>query len=94
MKALFGTDGIRGEAGSFPLRGGVTLIVAAPERDAYGVYGPPQVRFAIAKPLVGTAGSERESSQRAFTLSMGLMNGDTSDDRHFQADFGLVHQGI
>jgi len=82
------------EAGAFPLRGGVTLIVAAPERDAYGHYGPPRVRFAIAKRIAGDEGELREARQRAYHIAMGLMNGDPSDDRHFQVDFGLVHQGI
>ena len=81
-------------AGSFPLRGGVTLIVSAPERDAYGRYGPPKVRFAIHKVLAGDRGQQREDRQRSYTLAMGLMNGDTDDDRHFQVNFGLVHQGM
>ena len=82
------------QAGSFPLRGGVTLIVSAPERDAYGRYGPPKVRFAIHKVLAGDQGKQREARQRSYALAMGLMNGDTNDDRHFQVNFGLVHQGI
>jgi hypothetical protein len=82
------------EAGSFPLRGGVTLIVAAPERDATGHHVPPKVRFAIGKPLLGKLGSEREASQRNYAMAIGLMNGDTDDERHFQANFGLVHQGV
>jgi hypothetical protein len=82
------------EAGSFPLRGGVTLIVAAPDRDATGHHVPPKVRFAIGKPLLGKLGSEREASQRNYAMAIGLMNGDTDDERHFQANFGLVHQGV
>jgi hypothetical protein len=76
-------------AGSFPVRGGVTLIVAAPRREARG-YGPPRVRFRIPKPIT----ESREKRQRAYAMGMGLANGDTDDARHFQANFGLVHQGF
>ena len=81
------------QAGSFPLRGGVTLIIAAPQREARG-YGPPRVRFKIGKPLAGAEAGLREKRQRNYAMSIGLMNGDTEDARHFQADFGLVHQGL
>jgi hypothetical protein len=81
-------------AGSFPLRGGVTLIVAAPARDLHGTYGPPRVRFAIAKRMTGDEGRSREARQRAHALAIGLASGDTDDDRHFQVDFGLVHLGM
>jgi hypothetical protein len=81
------------DAGSFPLRGGVTLIVAAPDRDATGHRVPPKVRFAIGKRLIGQDGFDRETSQRAYNMALGLMNGNTEDERHFQANFGLVHLG-
>jgi hypothetical protein len=81
-------------AGSFPLRGGVTLIVAAPVHDDHASYGPPRVRFAIIKRITGDEGRAREARQRAYGLALGLANGDTDDDRHFQVDFGLVHLGI
>lgn len=81
-------------AGSFPLRGGVTLIVAAPAPDDHGGYGPPRVRFAIVKRITGDEGRMREARQRAYGLALGLANGDTDDDRHFHVDFGLVHLGM
>lgn len=81
------------EAGSFPLRGGVTLIIAAPDRSHSGHHVPPKVRFAIRKQLVGNEGDMRESRQRRYSFAMGLTNGDTDSDHHFQADFGLLHQG-
>ena len=76
-------------AGTFPLRAGVTLIVAAPEVQ-FGVAGEARVRFAIGKPMT----KAREDSQRRFCLDMGLNAGDTSEDSHFAANFGLVHQGL
>jgi len=51
------------------------------------------VRFAIGKRLIGKEGVDREASQRAYSMAIGLMNGNTEDERHFQANFGLVHQG-
>lgn len=82
------------DAGSFPFRGGVTLIVSAPEFDDYGRQGEAQVRFAIRKPLIGTEGKRREDRQREYQLAMGLANGDTDDPNHFQVNFGLLHQGF
>lgn len=76
-------------AGSFLLRGGVTLIVAAPTHDATGHAVPPTVRFAIRKPLIGPEGQAREERQRRYAFATGL----AQDDRHFQADFNLLHGG-
>lgn len=81
------------EAGSFPMRGGVTLIVSAPGRDATGHRTLPTVRYAIGKKLDGPQAQEREQRQRLHALALGLNEGDTTQDTHFQADFGLVHQG-
>jgi hypothetical protein len=82
-------------AGSFPLRGGVTLIIAAPELigNANGdvTRDSPEVRFAIGKPLVGQTAKRREQSQRTFAISQGFAEGNTTDEHHFQANFGLVH---
>jgi hypothetical protein len=80
--------------GSFPLRGGVTLIISAPEVDRFGIAGEPEVRFAIGKPLTGSEGKLREARQREYHLAMGLLNGNTDDPKHFQVNFGLLHQGF
>jgi hypothetical protein len=84
------------EAGSFPFRGGVTLIVEAPElrtnHDGHAVARPPVVRFAIGKPITGDEAQRREKAQRTFALAQGLAVGDTEDPAHFQANFGLVHE--
>ncbi len=83
------------EAGSFPLRGGVTLIIGAPKpkTDRHGtVATDPEVRFVISKTLAGDAGKKRESSQRTFALSQGLDRGDTKEKDHFQVNFGLLHE--
>jgi hypothetical protein len=87
--------------GSFPMRGGVTLIISAPEVDQFGRAGDPEVRFAISKPLKGSKdkqgrseGERREARQREYYMAMGLLNGNTEDPKHFQVDFGLLHQGF
>ena len=81
------------KAGTFPVRGGVTLIISAPGRDSTGHRTKPVVRYAIGKKLVGSEGKLREERQRQHAFALGLHNGDTTDDAHFQADFGLIHQG-
>jgi hypothetical protein len=89
-------DPVVPEAGSFPFRGGVTLIVEAPEMvdDAKGhtVALDPVVRFAIAKPSVGDESKRREQTQRSFAIAQGLATGDTTKPSHFQANFGLLHE--
>jgi len=82
------------EAGSFPFRGGVTLIISAPEIDDFRHRGKALVRFAIKKVITGSEGTRRESSQRQQILGLGLANGNTEDPNHFQVDFGLLHQGL
>jgi hypothetical protein len=81
------------QLGSFPLRGGVTLIISAP-KVKFGDAGKPHVRFAIRKPLTGESGQQREARQREYYAARGLGNGKTEDAKHFQADFGLLHMGI
>ena len=44
--------------------------------------------------LIGAEGDQREAGQRRYSLAMGLMNGNTDDEQHFQVNFGLVHQGM
>jgi hypothetical protein len=81
-------------AGSFPFRGGVTLIISAPELDEDGNRGEAEVRYAISKCINGQAGNLRKARQREYLLSQGLANGDTDDPKHFQGNFGLLHQGF
>jgi hypothetical protein len=85
------------EAGSFPFRGGVTLIVEAPnfshDGDGRTIAQAPVVRFAIGKPSVGKAAVRREQTQRSFGIALGLAAGDTTEPGHFQANFGLLHEG-
>ena len=79
------------QAGTFPLRGGVTLIIAAPDLDRNH---EPRVRFAIGKPLIAGTGKVREEAQRKYSFDMGFQLGNTNDEAHFEANFALVHQGL
>ena len=84
------------DAGSFPFRAGVTLIIEAPELVSEGPYGAvaqaPKVRFAIGRSMTGSESKKREQSQRAFSIAQGLAIGDMQDPAHFQANFGLLHE--
>ncbi len=84
------------DVGSFPFRGGITLIVGAPDLkiDNKGrtAATSPEVRFAIQKPIVGPEAKQREQAQRSFAISQGLVAGDTTKPGHFQANFALLHE--
>jgi len=83
-------------AGSFPLRGGVTMVVEAPkieiDHEDRAIARLPEVRFLIGKPISGEDGKHREDAQRHFMLALGLASGDTEAPGHFQANFGLLHE--
>jgi hypothetical protein len=89
-------DPVVAEAGTFPFRGGVTVIVEAPEMTINGnsstVALPPVVRFAIAKAITGDESLRREQTQRALAIAQGLAAGNIKDPAHFQANFGLLHE--
>jgi hypothetical protein len=82
------------QAGSFPFRAGVTLIVEAPKPKSHGQPKdlPPRVRFAIGREMTGPNARQREERQRNFFLAQGLAIGNTEDATHFQANFGLLHE--
>ncbi len=95
--ALF--DPSQPELGSFPMRGGATIIISKPpleelirsERDGKSVnYG--HVRFVIAKHLHGDIGERRESRQRNHFERLGLVEG--TDPNRFQIDFAITHGGL
>lgn len=77
-------------AGSFPFRAGVTLIIAAPDVGSGGKLREAEVRYAIRK----TMKSDRADRQRDYSLAMGMADGDVDEPNHFQANFGLLHQGF
>ena len=79
------------QMGTFPVRGGVTLLIAKPPL-ADGVYPPAEIRYLIQKRVDCDYGGRREERQRRFSLREGLHEG-AGDDR-FLIDFNLLHGGI
>jgi hypothetical protein len=79
------------QMGTFPVRGGVTLMIAKPLREGR-VYPPADVRYLIRKRLDPRPGGEREERQRRFSLSQGLHEG--TDQSRFLINFNLLHGGI
>jgi hypothetical protein len=74
--------------GTFPMRSGVTLLIAQPPVDR-GQRPDPVVRFAIAKHRP----HERERSQRAHYKHSGL-SGNADGTADFKINFGLIHAGL
>ncbi|MBA2733052.1 MAG: peptidase M4, partial [Acidobacteria bacterium] len=87
--ALF--DSRKPELGTFPMRGGVTLLIAKPSLDK-DEYPPGEIRYVIQKRLGGNHGQKREERQRRFSRREGLLNGD--DPKRFQLDFNMLHGGF
>jgi hypothetical protein len=81
----------RPKLGTFPVRGGVTLLIAKPPLTD-GVYPSAEVRYLIQKRVDCDYGGKREERQRRFSLSQGLHEG-TGEDR-FLINFNLLHGGI
>ena len=80
--------------GTFPMRNGVTLLIAQ-DRPEGNKRPTPRVRFVIRKPW----SQAREDRVRNYYLSTGQVPdnaGDSSskDGPRFQIDFGLLHAGV
>jgi hypothetical protein len=86
--------------GSFPMRGGATLIIAKPslvevrrqqfETGGYVSHG--NIRFVIGKHMSGVVGAQREQRQRMHYQSVGLVEGHDPD--RFMIDFAMTHGGF
>jgi hypothetical protein len=85
--------------GTFPLRGGATIIISKPplsdlrrreSRDGLTDYGA--VRYVICKHLHGEVGKKRAQQQRVHLTRLGLVAGD--DPARFEIDFALTHGGF
>ena len=73
--------------GDFPMRNGVTLLVAQDPTDGR-VRPDPRVRFVIPKHY----SVEREERQSTYYGITGKASG--KGDERFQIDFGLIHAGV
>ena len=82
-----------GSLGSFPLRGGATLIISRPTVDEQEdpKAGAP-LRYVIGKHLHGAEGKRREERQLRYAQRLGLLSG--TDARRFQIDFAMLHGGL
>jgi hypothetical protein len=89
FKKSSGSPGSR--LGSFPLRGGATVILTKPTVDQknFGT-GNATIRYVIAKHLHGKEGESREARQRSYCQRLGLMEG--TDPERFQINFSMVHE--
>jgi hypothetical protein len=79
------------ELGTFPMRGGVTLLIAKPPLKD-GQAPPGEIRYLIQKRLDGDDGALREKRQRQFSQREGLLEG--NDPKRFELDFNLLHGSI
>jgi hypothetical protein len=79
------------ELGTFPVRGGATLLIAKPPLEADD-YPPAEIHYLIQKRVDSEHGGEREERQRRFSLREGLLEG--NDEDRFLIDFNLLHGGI
>jgi hypothetical protein len=75
------------QAGSFPFRAGVTLIVEAPKPKSrqQPVDVAPKVRFAIGRKMIGPDAKQREEKQRSFFIAQGLAVGNTEEATWYEA---------
>ena len=78
------------QLGTFPLRGGATLIIQKPRADEpAALKGEATICYVIAKHLHGPEGRKRAQRQRRVGERLGLTEG--SDSHRFMVDFSMVH---
>ncbi len=92
------------DLGNFPIRGGVTLLIAHPSIDERGERPDPYIRYVIYNHI----SPDRERKQRINYLASGMMGhhdcgpfqdhhhhaSEPKDESRFQIDFGLIHAGL
>jgi hypothetical protein len=79
--------------GTFPLRGGATVIISKPSLDQYAaIPDTAPLRYVISKHLDGSEGKLREERQRSYNQHLGLVEGNDPD--RFQINFAMVHEGL
>jgi hypothetical protein len=76
-------------AETFPSRGGTTMIVSTDSTGGGGAYSDTFVRYVIAKPRHGPAGTRRVKQQAAYLDELGFRRGVTADQ--LRVNFALVH---
>jgi hypothetical protein len=79
------------DLGTFPVRGGVTLLIEKPSLKD-GAYPAAKIRYLIQKRVDCDYAGHREERQRRFSLREGLHEGKGED--RFLINFNLMHGGI
>lgn len=79
--------------GTFPLRGGATVIITKPLPDVPRGAQQPVIRYVIYKHLHGEQGRRREERQRLYYQTQGFLEGPPDDPRRFQLDYARIHGG-
>lgn len=78
------------QLGTFPLRGGATLIIQKPRADEpAALKGEATICYVIAKHLHGPEGRRRAERQRRVGERLGLTEG--NDPHRFMVNFAMVH---
>src|SRR5262249_19572040 len=85
-------DAKRPELGSFPMRGGATLLIAKPPLQN-GASGTGELRYLIDRPLDRPNETQREDQQRHFFRRDSSVL-ESTDPQRFQLDFNMLHGGI
>jgi len=79
--------------GTFPIRGGVTLLIQKPTAGEAGAKNNEStIRYAIGKRLDGDEGDRRLKRQRGFAASLGTVEGDGNE--RFHINFSMLHEGL
>jgi hypothetical protein len=75
--------------GTFPPRGGTTLIISTHGTRGSGHAGIKFLRYAIRKPLLGPEGRLRAARQRAYFEEQGL--DPKANPRDLRVNFAFIH---
>jgi len=75
---------------TFPIRSGVTLLIAQDPPDDADERPEPRIRFVISKLHT----PEREERVRNYYIATGRAFGDKADMSRLRIDFGLLHAGV
>jgi hypothetical protein len=77
--------------GSFPRRGGTTMIISTHGTADYGRQEAVFLRYVISKPLVGPKGNRRAQKEAAYLEQQGVRPGGKASA--LRINFALVHGG-
>jgi hypothetical protein len=79
------------ETGTYPIRGGTTMIISTHGTRGSGSAGVKFLRYVINKPLHGPLGRRRAEAQKRYFEEQGVTPG--GDPRNLKVNFAFVHGG-